>query len=77
MMSMLNEVRMIRDEAALSQFKLNDLNPANMLSAVGRVGGAANEFNAALATSNYQRDSLAQLKKIAQNTKNGKVPTYL
>jgi hypothetical protein len=76
MMSMLNEVRMIRDEAALSQFKLNDLNPANMLSAAGRVGMAANEFNTAIATSNYQRESLNKLKEIARNTKNGKVATY-
>jgi uncharacterized protein (UPF0216 family) len=76
MMSMMNEVRMIRDEAALSQFKLNNLDPSNMLSSAGRAGLAANEFNTAISTSNYQRDSLKKLTDIARNTKSGKVPTY-
>jgi hypothetical protein len=67
---------MIRDEAALSQFKLNNLDPSNMLSSAGRAGLAANEFNTAISTSNYQRDSLKKLTDIARNTKSGKVPTY-
>lgn len=49
---------------------------ADMLSSVGRIGGSGAEFANAIATVNYQRDSLKELRAIARNTRRNTVATY-
>jgi hypothetical protein len=57
----------------LSGFRIN---PSDMLSSSGRIGGSVSEYNSAVATVNYQRETLAQLKKIATNTGRKGVATF-
>lgn len=52
------------------------INGSDMLSSIGRIGGSGAEFANAVATVNYQRESLKSLREIARNTKGGKVATY-
>jgi len=57
----------------LSGFRMN---PSDMLSSSGRIGGSVKEYSSAVATVNYQRETLKALKDIARNTRTGKVSTY-
>jgi hypothetical protein len=41
---------------------------SDMLSSSGRIGGSVKEYNSAIATINYQRDTLKELRAIARNT---------
>lgn len=52
------------------------MNGGGMLSSSGRMGASGAEYNSAVATVNYQRESLAELKKIARNTSKGGKSTY-
>jgi hypothetical protein len=52
------------------------MNPSDMLSSSGRIGGSVKEYSSAVATVNYQRDTLKALKEIARNSRTGKVSTY-
>jgi hypothetical protein len=56
--------------------QFNRMNPSDMLSSSGRIGGSVKEYSSAVATVNYQRETLVQLKKIASNTGKGKPLTY-
>jgi hypothetical protein len=49
---------------------------SDMLSSSGRVGGSVKEYNSAIATINYQRDTLSELRKIARNTAIRQQGTY-
>jgi hypothetical protein len=48
----------------------------DMLSSSGRIGGSVKEYNSAIATINYQRDTLSELRKIARNTAIRQQGTY-
>lgn len=48
----------------------------DMLSSAGRIGASGSEFNASVATVNYQRESLNELRKISRNTGRGGRATY-
>lgn len=48
----------------------------DMLSSSGRIGGSVAEYNSAIATINYQRESLTELRKIARNTAKRQSSTY-
>lgn len=50
---------------------MRPMNGANMLSSSGRIGASGAEFNSAVATVNYQRESLKELREIAKNTRKG------
>jgi hypothetical protein len=52
------------------------INPSDMLSSIGRIGGSGKEYANAVATVNYQRESLKALRDIARNTRKGRVATY-
>lgn len=52
------------------------INGGDLLSSKGRIGGSATEFNSAIATINYQRESLKELRTIARNTAKNRVATY-
>jgi chromosome segregation ATPase len=52
------------------------MNPSDMLSSSGRIGGSVKEYSSAVATVNYQRETLKALKEIARNSRPGKVSTY-
>ena len=49
---------------------------SDMLSSSGRIGGSVAEYNSAIATINYQRDTLNTLRTIARNTARRQQPTY-
>jgi hypothetical protein len=53
-----------------------NLSGNNMLSSSGRIGGSVKEYNSAIATINYQRDTLSELRKIARNTARRQPATY-
>ena len=48
----------------------------DMLSSSGRIGGSVSEYNSAIATINYQRDTLKELRTIARNTAKKQPATY-
>lgn len=48
---------------------------SGMLSSSGRIGGSGVEFQASVATINYQREAINNLKKIERNTRN-RTSTY-
>jgi hypothetical protein len=49
---------------------------SDMLSSSGRIGGSVKEYSSAVATVNYQRETLKALKDIARNTRSKKPATY-
>ena len=49
---------------------------SDMLSSSGRIGGSVKEYNSAIATINYQRDTLKELRAIARNTARKQPSTY-
>lgn len=55
---------------------MRQMNGASMLSSMGRIGGSGAEYNSAVATVNYQKQTLEELRKIARNTGKGSRPTY-
>jgi len=57
----------------LSSYRMN---PSDMLSSSGRIGGSVKEYSSAVATVNYQRETLKELKSIARNTGRKTVSTY-
>ena len=48
----------------------------DMLSSSGKIGGSVTEYNSAIATINYQRDTLKELRTIARNTAKKLPATY-
>jgi G:T/U-mismatch repair DNA glycosylase len=52
------------------------INGGDLLSSKGKIGGSATEFNSAIQTINYQRESLKELRTIARNTAKNRVATY-
>jgi len=52
------------------------ISASDMLSSSGRIGGSVSEYSSAVATVNYQRETLKALKDIARNTRSKKPATY-
>ena len=48
----------------------------DMLSSSGKIGGSVTEYNSAIATINYQRDTLKELRTIARNTAKKQQATF-
>ena len=48
----------------------------DMLSSSGRIGGSVAEYNSAIATINYQRETLKVLREIARNSARKQSSTY-
>ena len=53
------------------------ISASDMLSSSGRIGGSVSEYSSAVATVNYQRETLKALKDIARNTRSKKPATYI
>jgi hypothetical protein len=60
-------------DSALSGMRISG---GDLLSSKGKIGGSATEFNSAIQTINYQRESLKELRAIARNTAKSRVATY-
>ena len=67
------EVKFKEIDSFLSRMSISG---SDMLSSSGRIGGSVKEYNSAIATINYQRDTLSELRKIARNTAIRQQGTY-
>lgn len=77
----LSDIRAISDLIASMDEQWNQsaskmrIDGSGMLSSSGRIGGSGVEFQASVATINYQREAINNLKKIERNTRN-RTSTY-
>lgn len=59
-----------QDEARAAKLEDFKISGDGLLSSQGRIGGSGRELQSAVATINYQRETLNELRKIARNTTN-------